>query len=105
MEAKQEIKELMEFSDDELIIEIYMRSNSELELFSPFELLNKAKEHLDNISKSIKDMVCSRKELIDKPEIELAIEISAILSQSLELALANLIAVYVVKRGLLTFCK
>jgi len=96
---------LLKMEEDDLLVEI-MRARSEGPLlYSPGDLVIKARAYLKEVRPTLRKLICPYKDLAKLPEFDLASKLVSMLLGSFPLLLANVIAAYLAKKGIKYLCE
>lgn len=99
------LEEYLLMDETELMVELARAESAEPHLHSPESLLKEAEAYLSRIQSRLQALVCPHRDLMDLPEIKLATSLAGLLTGSFTVAVANIIAAYIVKRGLTEVCR
>jgi hypothetical protein len=104
-EPSPELAEYLSMDETGLLIDLGRAEATEPELHSPEVLLQKGRAFLASLQPKVQATVCPHHEFADLPEVRLAMALASLLTASLTLGIANIVAAYVAKRGLTELCR
>jgi len=102
--VRAQVRTYLEMGENELLFQIARNDQEEIMLHSPEAWIARGRELIAQISPKLRELVCGQKELLNKPEAELAIGIANLIAAHFEMPLAILLAVYIVKQGIVKLC-
>lgn len=105
---KKNLREMLttnlQMDEEDLLLEIGRQEQPAVTLHSPASLKRKAQKTLKHLLPRIRKNICKQKDLHNLPEFALAMEIVAVISQSVPIGVACAVAAYLAKRGFEVLC-
>lgn len=92
------------WSEEDLLVALGEQCIQEPMLYSPDQLIEKSRAYIEEIWPSLQKTICPKRHLMELPEAQMAAAFAALFADTLALGIANIVAVYLVKRGALLLC-
>ena len=104
MMSAPSIDDYLLWSEEDLLIALGEQTIQEPMLHSPDQLIETSRAFIKGIWPRLQETICPNRHLMELPEAQMAAAFAVLLANTFVLGIANIVAVYLVKRGALLLC-